>query len=212
MPSRGRGCRSRSPRRSCSSARFLASCASRPCPAPFGGTTHRCARIGFGTQCRRAHWWRLQPGRGCGAVRSAWYSGTRSGSACSCGSSLDEERGGEKERHRLAVAARGNGRKLRAGASAAALASGSGAPAARRAASRIARTAPGLAAALRLALAAARLVHRRRGDPLRRSRAAPAALRARLDLFVLTLALVAPGARHASPPRLTGRKPETYAL
>src|SRR5207253_1544019 len=52
------------------------------------------------------------------------------------------------------------------------------------------------AAALRLALLAAGLVHGRGGDALRDASAAAAALRRPLDLLVLPLALVAPGLRH----------------
>src|SRR5437870_4128794 len=87
----------------------------------------------------------------------------------------------------------------------AALAARRCAPAAGRAAPRRTRGAPArLARAFRLTLAATGLVHRGCRDPLRRPAAAAAALRAALDLLVLPFALVAPGARHPSPPRLTG--------
>src|SRR5207237_2862387 len=87
----------------------------------------------------------------------------------------------------------------------AALAARRCAPAAGRAALRRTRGAPArLARAFRLTLAATSLVHRGRRDPLRRPAAAAAALRAALDLLVLPFALVAPGARHPPPPRLTG--------
>src|SRR5438067_9790014 len=96
----------------------------------------------------------------------------------------------------------------RAGASAAALARRGGAAAGSRRAPRGSATGatPGLRAALRLALAPAGLVHRRRGDPLRSARAATPALGAALDLLVLPLALVAPGTGHSVSSRAGWRQ------
>src|SRR5882672_12574693 len=71
------------------------------------------------------------------------------------------------------------------------------APGARRRAAASAAAAARAAGALGLALAAARLVHGGRGDPLGRSGAAAAPRCGPLDVLVLPLALVAPGLRHS---------------